>query len=197
MGNSVSYALSLLIIILASLTSCQKGSLDSEIGRQILALNPSTNSQASCVVYRLEDSYPGSDEAKKEKYLHGYSIHSGPIDLEYRESKRSSFNNREKKTYIEHAVPVDCSFLPGVAFRFNDNQNRLDLLVCFTCSELRYYLNGGVFWQSYFNPNELKDFVKKLYPKTQKFSHSIELCVIALLAGRDFEMHFSWLDLCP
>ena len=40
--------------------------------------------------------------------------------------------------------------------------------VCFTCSELRYYLNGEVFWQSYFNPHELKDFVKKLYPKDAK-----------------------------
>ena len=87
MGNSVSYTLSLLVIILPSLTSCQKGSLDSEIGRQILALNPSTNSQASCVVYRLEDSYRRSDEAKKEKYLHGYTILSGPIDLSIENQK--------------------------------------------------------------------------------------------------------------
>ena len=78
---SVSYTLSLLIIILASFTSCQKGVLDSGIGRQILALNPSTNSQVSCIVYRLEDSYHRSYEAKKEKYLHGYTILSGPIDL--------------------------------------------------------------------------------------------------------------------
>ena len=168
MGNSVSYALSLLVIILPSLTSCQKGSLDSEIGRQILALNPSINSQASCVVYRLEDSYPRSDEAKKGASLHGYSILSGPIDLSIENQKALHSIIESRSTYIEHAVPVDCSFLPGVAFCFADKQTRVDLLVCFTCSELRYYLNGEVFWQSYFNPHELKDFVKKLYPKDAK-----------------------------
>ena len=151
-----------------SLTSCQKGSLDSEIGRQILALNPSINFQASCVVYRLEDSYPSSQEAKKEKYLHGYTILAGPIDLSIENQKALHSIIESRSTYIEYAVPVDCSFLPGVAFCFADKQTRVDLLVCFTCSELRYYLNGEVFWQSYFNPHELKYFVKKLYPKDAK-----------------------------
>ena len=165
MGNSVSYTLNLLIIILASFTSCQKGVLDSGIGRQILALNPSTNSKVSCVVYRLEDSYPGSDHAKKGASLHGYSILSGPIDLSIENQKALHSIIESRSTYIEHAVPVDCSFLPGVAFCFADKQTRVDLLVCFTCSELRYYLNGEVFWQSYFNPNKLKNFVKKLFPE--------------------------------
>ena len=168
MGNSVLYKLSLLVIILQSLTSCQKGGLDSEIGRQILALNPSRNSQSSCVVYRLEDSYPGSDETKKEKYLHGYNILSGQIDLSIENRKDLHSIIEKKKTYVEHAVPVDCSFVPGVAFCLADKQTRVDLLVCFTCSELRYYLNGEVFWQSYFNPHELNDLVKKLFPEDGK-----------------------------
>jgi hypothetical protein len=168
MGIYVSYTLSLLVIILPCLTSCQKGSLDSEIGRQILALNPSVNSQASCVVYRLEDSYPGSDEAKKEKYLHGYSILAGPIDLSIENRKVLHSIIESRSTYVEHSVPVDCSFLPGVAFCFADKQNRVDLLICFTCNELRYYLNGKVLWHSYFNSGELKDFVKKLFPQDGK-----------------------------
>jgi hypothetical protein len=159
MGNSVSYTLSLLVIIFPSLTSCQKGSLDSEIGRQILALNPTVNSQASCVVYRLEDSYPGSDEANKEKYLHGYSILSGPIDLSIENRKALHSIIESRSTYVEDAVSVDCSFLPGVAVCFADKQNRVDLLVCFTCSELRYYLNGEIVWQSYFKSGELINLV--------------------------------------
>ena len=168
MGNSVSYTLSLLVIIFTSLTSCQKGSLDSEMGRQILALNPSVNSQASCVVYRLEYLHPGSDEANKEKYLHGYSILSGPIDLSIENHKALHSIIESRSTYVEHAIPADCSFLPGVAFCFTDKQNRVDLLVCFTCSELRYYLNGEIVWQSYFEPNELRGFVKKLFPQDVK-----------------------------
>ena len=168
MGNSVSYALILLVIILPSLTSCQKGSLDSEIGRQILALNPSINSQASCVVYRLEDSYPRSDQAKKGESLHGYTILSDPIDLSIENQKALHSIIESRSTYVEHAVPVDCSFLPGVAFCFADKQNRVDLLVCFTCSELRYYLNGEIVWQSYFESNELKGFVRKLFPQDIK-----------------------------
>ena len=168
MGNSVSYALSLLVIILPSLTSCQKGSLDSEIGRQILALNPSVNPQASCVVYRMEDSYPRLEEAKKGNFLHEYSIVSGPIHLSIENRKAFHSIIESRSTYVEHAVPVDCSFLPGVAFCFADKQNRVDLLVCFTCSELRYYLNGEIVWQSYFESNELKGFVKKLFPQDIK-----------------------------
>ena len=168
MGNSVSYTLSLLVIILPSLTSCQKSSLDSEIGRQILALNPSINSQASCVVYRLEDSNPSSEEVKKGESLHGYTILAGPIDLSIENQKALHSIIESRSTYVEHAVPVDCSFLPGVAFCFAEKQNRVDLLVCFTCSELRYYLNGEIVWQIYFESNELKDFVKKLFPKDGK-----------------------------
>ena len=168
MGISVSYTLSLLVIIFPSLTSCQKGSLDSEIGRQILALNPSVNSQASCVAYRLEDSHPGSDEANKEKYLHGYSILSGPIDLSIENRKALHSIIESRSTYVEHAIPVDCSFLPDVAFCFADKQNRVDLLVCFTCSELKYYLNGEIVWQSYFNSGELVNLVKGIFPGDEK-----------------------------
>ena len=162
MGNSVSYTLSLLVIIFPSLTSCQKDSLDSEIGRKILAVTSSMNSQASCVVYRLEDSYPSSEEAKKEKYLHGYTILAGPIDLSIENRKALHSIIESRSTYVENAVPVDCSFLPGVAFCFDDKQNRVDLLVCFTCNELRYYLNGEIVWQSYFDSGELINFVKRI-----------------------------------
>ena len=168
MGNSVSFTLSLLVIFLPSLTSCQKGSLDSGIGRQILALNPSVNPQASCVVYRLEDSYPSSEEDKKGESLHGYYIVSGPIELSIENRKVLHAIIESRSTYVEHAVPVDCSFLPGVAFCFADKQNRIDLLVCFTCSELRYYLNGEIVWQSYFNSGELINLVKKIFPEDEK-----------------------------
>ena len=162
MVNSVSYTLSLLVIIFPSLTSCQKDSLDSEIGRKILAVTSSMNSQASCVVYRLEDSYPSSEEAKKEKYLHGYTILAGPIDLSIENRKALHSIIESRSTYVENAVPVDCSFLPGVAFCFTDKLNRVDLLVCFTCRELRYYLNGEIVWQSYFDSGELINFVKRI-----------------------------------
>ena len=168
MGNCFSYTLSILVIILPSLTSCQKGSLDSEIGRQILALNPSINPQASCVVYRLKDSYPRADEAMKGESLHGYTILAGPIELSIENRKALHAIIESRSTYVEHAVPVDCSFLPGVAFCFADKQNRIDLLVCFTCSELRYYLNGEIVWQSYFNSGELINLVKKIFPEDEK-----------------------------
>ena len=96
------------------------------------------------------------------------NIVSGPINLSIESWKALHSVIEIRNTYIEYAVPVDCSFLPGVAFRFDHKQNCVDLLVCFTCSELRYYLNGKVLWQSYFDSNELKDFVKKLFPKDGK-----------------------------
>ena len=73
-----------------------------------------------------------------------------------------------RSTYVEDAVPVDCSFLPGVAFCFANKQNWVDLLVCFTCSALRYYLNGEIVWQSYFKSGELINLVKGIFPGDEK-----------------------------
>ena len=53
-------------------------------------------------------------------------------------------------TYFEYAVLIDCAFRSGVAFRFSSETKNVDLLVCFSCNELRYYLDGKSAGESYF-----------------------------------------------
>ena len=71
-------------------------------------------------------------------------------------------------TYLRNAIPMDCLFRPGVAFRFSDQQNQVDLLICFSCNELRYYLNGRVVGQSYFKSQNLRSLVQQLFPEDEK-----------------------------
>ena len=116
-----------------------------------------------------------------------YTILAGPIDLSIENRKALHSIIESRSTYVEHAVPVDCSFLPGVAFCFADKQNWVDLLVCFTCSELRYYLNGEIVWQSYFNSGELINLVKKIFPEDEKIKSLKLECRHPHYLGADFQ----------
>ena len=72
---------------------------------------------------------------------------------------------KDAKTYIRHAVPSDCLFRPGVAFRFNNGGKNVVLLVCFSCNELRYYMDCHIIGESYFESEELLKFTKRLFPE--------------------------------
>ena len=71
---------------------------------------------------------------------------------------------KDAKTYINYSVPRDCLFRPGVAFHFAKQNRKVDVLVCFSCNELRYYLNDKIVGQSYFKSERLSKLTKKLFP---------------------------------
>ena len=71
---------------------------------------------------------------------------------------------KDAKTYINYSVPRDCLFRPGVAFHFAKQNRKVDVLVCFSCNELRYYLNDKIVGQSYFKSVRLSKLTKKLFP---------------------------------
>ena len=100
--------------------------------------------------------------------MHGYEVISNAVVLNSASRKELSLIIEDHDTYLRNAIPVDCLFRPGVAFRFSDQQNQVDLLVCFSCNELRYYLDGKVVGQSYFKSQELRFLVKELFPKDDK-----------------------------
>jgi hypothetical protein len=101
--------------------------------------------------------------------LHGYEIISDAVGMNLGSRKELSSIIEDYDTYFYHSVPRDCLFQPGVAFRFSHkHKNQVDLLVCFSCNELRYYLDGKVVGQSYFKSQELRFLVKELFPKDDK-----------------------------
>ena len=103
-----------------------------------------------CEVYRVDDSYPNEQKLQNGGNLHGYTIISKAIPLSEKTRNALSWILTNANTYIRHPVPLDCLFRPGVAFHFTDRKIKVDLLVCFSCNELRYYLNGQIVEESYF-----------------------------------------------
>ena len=117
-----------------------------------------------CEVYRLDDSYPNGRQLINGKALHGYGILSKPIPLPKKSREELLRVWTDTKTYIRHSVPPDCLFRPGVAFRFTDGSTKVDLLVCFSCNELRYYMDCHIVGESYFQSEELVDLTREFFP---------------------------------
>ena len=121
-----------------------------------------------CEANRVDDSYPNEQKLKNDGNLHGYTVISDAIPLSEKSRNELSRILKNANTYIRHSVPIDCLFRPGVAFRFTDGNTKVDLLVCFSCNELRYYMDCHIVGESYFQSKELLELTKKLFPDDKK-----------------------------
>ena len=162
---------SIIILWLLALSSCQKSQnsywKNNAMGKAI-STTSFTNPHMTCAAYRVDDSYPGEDNKKEAPNLHGYAILSDAEALTFGTRQELSSIIENPNTYFRYEVPPDCLFRPGVAFRFKDKKTKVDLLVCFSCSELRYYLDGKVVGQSFFKSKKLLSLVKGLFPDDEK-----------------------------
>ena len=120
-----------------------------------------------CEVYMVDDSYPNGRQIENGKPLHGYGMLSKPITLPKNNREDLMRVLTDTKTYISHAVPPDCLFRPGVAFR------KLLMVIyriifCFSCNELRYYMECHIIEESYFKSKELIKLTKKIFSRKCK-----------------------------
>ena len=150
------------------LSSCKSSHWKNEDMKRAISITSFKNPNTTCEVLRVDDSYPSEGQEQNGNSLHGYEIISDCVVLNSASRKELSFIIEDRDTYLRHSVPVDCLFRPGVAFRFSNQQNQVHLLICFSCNELRYYLDGKVVGQSYFKSQELRFLVKELFPKEDK-----------------------------
>jgi hypothetical protein len=153
---------------LAVLSSCRKSHWKNDEMKKAISTTSFANAHMTCEAYRVDDSYPGEGRKQEGDSLHGYAILSDAVALTFELRKELSSILEDSDIYFRHSTPIDCLFRPGIAFRFNDKKTKVDLLVCFSCSELRYYLDGKVVGQSYFKSKKLRALVKKLFPKDKK-----------------------------
>jgi hypothetical protein len=149
-------------------SSCNSSYWKNEDMKRAISIASFKNPNTTCEVLRVDDSYPGEGQEQNGNSLHGYEIISDFVVLNSASRKELSSIIEDRDTYLRHSVPVDCLFRPGVAFRFSNQQNQVNLLICFSCNELRYYLDGKVVGQSYFKSQELRFLVKELFPKEDK-----------------------------
>ena len=158
----------IVILGLFTLSSCQKSYWENAAMKKAISTTSFTNPHMTCAVYRVDDSYPGEGSDKEGPKLHGYAILSEAEELTFGERQKLSSIIQNPSTYFRYKVPPDCLFRPGIAFRFKDKKTKVDLLVCFSCSELRYYMDGKVVGQSFFKPKKLLSLVKKLFLNDEK-----------------------------
>jgi hypothetical protein len=160
------YRIQLFVLSFVFLASCKDDQefWESEIGKPVFSTVASTLTNGSCEAYEVTVPISADQKEGQSQSLHGYPIVSGPLTIDSTDQKTLQLILQSSDTYLTNAVPHDCAFQPGVAFRFKD-KSVVDILVCFKCSELRYYLNGEMIWQTYFKPKELEGSVKKIFPK--------------------------------
>jgi hypothetical protein len=132
------------------------------------AIASDLNKATTCEVLRVDDSYPNEREPQNGEDLHGYAILSKAAPLSGKSRDALSGILADPSIYIRYKDPPDCSFRPGIAFRFTDGSIKVDLLVCFSCRELQYYLDGEVAGTSFFQSPELRSLVKELFPDDRK-----------------------------
>lgn len=164
MSQKLYKVLVLLFLFSIYLTSCNEDPeyWKSESRQQLISIVSASFSDRACQAYQIEGFYA---EAKRDedKKIHGYPIISGPLEMSPVDQKVLFSIIKNKSTYLDNAVPQDCFFQPGVAFQFNHQKRLVDLLVCFKCMELRYYLDGEIVWQTYFRDNGLEGLVRELF----------------------------------
>jgi hypothetical protein len=156
------------LTFLLVLSSCKSSYWKNEDMKRAISIASFKNPNTICEVLRVDDSYPGEGQEQNGNSLHGYEIISDFVVLNSASRKELSSIIEDHDTYLRNAIPMDCLFRPGVAFRFSDQQNQVDLLVCFSCNELRYYLNRRVVGQSYFKSQNLRSLVQQLFPEDEK-----------------------------
>ena len=156
------------LTFLLVLSSCKSSYWKNEDMKRAISIASFKNPNTTCEVLRVDDSYPGEGQEQNGNSLHGYEIISDFVVLNSASRKELSSIIEDHDTYLRNAIPMDCLFRPGVAFRFSDQQNQVDLLVCFSCDELRYYLNRRVVGQSYFKSQNLRSLVQQLFPEDEK-----------------------------
>ena len=152
------------IIFLLLFSSCKSSYSENDLMKEVITTTSFLNPSSSCKAYRLDDSYPGKAKKHEGDFLHGYAVISDATVLNSDSREKLSSIIEDHNTYNRHSIPVDCFFRPGIAFSFKDQKSKVDLMVCFSCNELRYYLDGKVVCQSYFKSDKLLNLVQDFFP---------------------------------
>ena len=152
-------------LLMGGSVACETKSVESIIyRREVRTLVAELHKAKTCEVYRVDDSYPEGNRINKGNEIQGFSVLSEARPIKDDGRKALSQILLNPNTYFEHSVPVDCGFRPGIAFRFSDGIIEVDVLVCFSCRELRYYSAGKLVGESHFKSPEMLVLTKKLFP---------------------------------
>ena len=158
-----------LVLILSTIAGCSSAKVEELVGgKEAFALVSDLSQATTCEAYRI-DGYARGSKADNPKNLRGYPIISGPALIGDASKATLSKVLTDLDTYLWD-VAKGCEFLPGVALRLADDKTQVDVLICFSCDELEFYLNGKRVGHEDCDPRrtDLLRVAKKLFPKDDK-----------------------------
>ena len=159
----------LLVLILSTIAGCSTAKVETLVGgKEAYALVSDLSKATTCEAYRI-DGYARGAKADNPKNLYGFPIISGPAPIDDASQATLSKVLIDPNSYLWD-VAKGCEFLPGVALRLADEKTQADVLICFSCDELEFYLNGKRVGHEDFDPRraDLLRIAKKLFPKAEK-----------------------------
>jgi hypothetical protein len=114
---------------------------------------------------RIDPSSFGNAPADEKKVIAGYPITSEPVRLSAEQAKELAAILANPGTYSFDSAK-GCEFMPGVALRAQAGQQKVVILLCFSCKELAIYVGGKrVGGEDFDNAaGKLTALVKKLFP---------------------------------
>lgn len=115
--------------------------------------------------FRIESPSVSNDEEAAATEIGGYPVTAGPIDVDDSAAKELAVMLRNPGTY-DWPSAKGCTFEPGVAVRFTGPSGTIDVLLCFSCDELKILRNGRIVGGEDFDNARprLLAIVKRLFP---------------------------------
>lgn len=120
--------------------------------------------------FRVDPNWQGESDPEKAAEEHdrkfaGYSILSGPIDVEKKTANALAMILADPATYDWESAK-GCEFQPGVGIRFIAADSSTEILFCFSCDELQILRDGKSVGHEDTDTAraELVEIVKKIFP---------------------------------
>ncbi|MEE8104621.1 MAG: hypothetical protein V3T86_03705 [Planctomycetota bacterium] len=115
--------------------------------------------------YRID----GMDRKGKTNGVHGYPMLAGPVDVDKTSQRELADVLTSDGTYLWDIAKA-CEFSPGVAIRYEDGGESVDVLLCFSCDELEVYAGAEKVGHEDFDPRraDLVKVAKRLFPNDKQ-----------------------------
>lgn len=158
-----------MVLILSTIVGCSPAKVETLVGGdEAYGLVSDLSKATTCEAYRI-DGYARGAKADNPKNLYGFPIISGPTPIDDASKATLSKVLTDPNSYLWD-VAKGCEFLPGVALRLADDKMQVDVLICFSCDEFAFYLNGKHVGHEDFDPRraDLLRIAKKLFPQDDK-----------------------------
>lgn len=93
--------------------------------------------------FRIQGDDPlGPKDPSAPGTIHGYPVTAGPVSVDAATGAAIAEILLDDDTYVWRSAKA-CKFLPGVAIRERRGETVVEVLLCFGCDEVQFWLDGA------------------------------------------------------